>query len=352
MPPILGALAAAGAAAIGAAGTLLAGAASFLGGGSLLAGIVKIGFSMAAQYVLGSLFAPKPTAQAARLETTYGDRRPREVILGRVGIAGHHVFRNARGSGNRLVTDVYRVSDFRISGISRALGDGYWRTLDADVDDIINGVQIRKHYGTDAVADAWLVANSGGRWKSTSVGLGVSYFIIDSYLSLEGKTTPHQPLVEVYGPFLYDWRKDTSVGGDGEDRWNDQETWSGDRENPVLQMYLLERGVFVNGSLIVGKGVNPARLPLAEWTVAANICEEEVGVCSAVSFINHRAVRRRFNTRFQHAAVAGSVLGILGGRRNRRVPDCRGTAGGYCDVHRRRLGRGRAFTFLRETPTH
>lgn len=274
MPPILGALAAGAAAAASTIGAAFAGIGTFLSGGGLLAGIVKIGFSMAAQYVLGSLFSPKPTAQASKLETTYGDKRPREVILGRVGIAGHHVFRNANGSGNRRVTDVYRLSDFRISEIPRARGNGLWHDIDLDIDTIITDVTIRKHYGTDLIADAWLVGDSAGRWKSTSVGRGIAYAIIRSSLDIEGITTPWDPLFEVIGPYLYDWRNDDTAGGDGDDRWADPDSWTGNRENPVLQMYLLERGVFVNGSLIVGKGVSPSRLPLAEWTIAANICEE------------------------------------------------------------------------------
>jgi hypothetical protein len=275
MPPILGALAAAGAATIATASTALAGVWSFLQGGGILASILKIGFSMAAQYVLGQLFSPKPTAQASKLETTYGDKRPREVILGRVGIAGHHVFRNAYGRGNREVIDVFRLSDFRISAIPRVLGQGLWRAVETDHDTILGGdVTIRKHYGTDTLVDSWLLDRSSGRWKSTSVGLGISYAVVNTHLDIDDLTSPWDPLFEVYGPNLYDWRSDDTAGGDGDDRWNDPSTWTGDPENPVLQMYLLERGVFVNGQLIVGKGINPVRLPLAEWTVAANICDE------------------------------------------------------------------------------
>lgn len=255
---------------------------TWLKGGSLLAGVVKMGFSMAAQYALGALFAPKPTAQASQIEAVYGDDVPRSAVLGIAGVAGQHVFRNAYGKGNRRVIDAYKLSDFRISNVTRAKGDGRWRNIsDGDVvgiPDTEGDVTVRKHYGTmDQAVDSALVENGGGRWKETSVGSGVAYVSIRTKLDVEGATTPYEPLFEVVGPNLYDWRKDTSVGGDGDDRWNDQDSWSGDPENPVLQMYLLERGMFNGTELMIGKGVPASRLPLAEWTIAANICDEVVG---------------------------------------------------------------------------
>lgn len=279
MPFIAPLLAAASAAFTAATSTgIFASFAAFLKGGSLLATIVKAGFAMAAQYALGALFAPKATATSSQLEVTYGDDVPRSAILGRCAIAGQHVFRNAFGSGNRTVSDVYALSHFRVSEIRRVKGDGAWRIMDDDVGYIpgIEGaVEIRKHYGRmDQAVDSWLVSNSGGRWKSTATGTGVAYAIATSNLTRDGLTQPWEPLFEVYGPYLYDWRKDTSVGGDGDDRWNDQDSWSGNRENPVLQMYLLERGIYNGTELMIGKGVPASRLPLAEWTIAANICDE------------------------------------------------------------------------------
>lgn len=303
LAPVAGLAAAQGLVGIGAGTGIFASFMTFLQGGSLLATIVKAGFMMAAQYALGALFGPKPVAQASQLDTTYGDKLPRSVILGRVGIAGQHVFRNARGKGNRTVDDVYVLSHFRISDVTRAKGEGFWRDISGEdvieIPDTEGDVLIRKYYGTmDQVADASLVSGSGGRWKNTSHGKGVAYVIARTKLDVEGPTTPYDPLFEVYGPKLYDWRKDTSVGGDGSDRWNNQDSWTGSPENPVLQMYLLERGVFNGTELMVGKGVSPARLPLAEWTVAANICDELISTDAG------------FVPRYRSSLIAGAGEGV------------------------------------------
>jgi hypothetical protein len=105
----------------------------------------------------------------------------------------------------------------------------------------------------------------------------VAYAIVYSELQRKGRglTSPAQLLFEVKGAPLYDWRKDSSVGGLGAHRWNDQSTWEYS-DNPAVQAYNLERGFFNGTQRMVGKGVRASRLPLSEWTQAANICDELV----------------------------------------------------------------------------
>ncbi|MBX3580843.1 MAG: hypothetical protein KF810_02965 [Rhizobiaceae bacterium] len=245
----------------------------------VLQGIVKAGFSMAANYVLGQMFGQqKPMAQASQLQTRYGDNMARKAILGRCGDAGHHIFRNASGKGNRTVVDVYRLSDFRVSEIPRFRGQGQWRTIGGNAGQMpgINGyVYVQKRLGTmDQTAASLAVNNGGGRWTSDARGAGIAHCAVLTQLDREKMTQPWDPFFEVIGPYLYDWRKDSSVGGDGDDRWNDQDSWSGRRDNPVLQMYALERGLYNGTELMVGRGSPASDLPLAEWTVAVNICDE------------------------------------------------------------------------------
>ncbi len=278
--------------AIGAAFTsLIGGVASFFAGGGLLAKVALAGLSIAAQYAIGKFLGPKPQAQASQLETAYGENLVRSIILGKVGTAGHHVYRNAYGDGNRRVQDVYVLSHFRVNGITRVRFEGEWRTLGGTVDAArgqrIQGISaqvwVKLYTGAmDQAADAELIArsNPSGRWTSDHRGAGIAYAIVTSILDQEHLPQPWQPFFEVEGAPLYDWRRDTTAGGSGSHRWNDQSTWeyaNGIGTNPVLMMYALERG-FLNGTeMMVGKGVSVSSLPLANWTVAANICDEFVG---------------------------------------------------------------------------
>jgi len=278
-------------------GGTLAGIATFLTGGSLAATVVKVGIGIAAAVAQKALSkksasqpAEQPTPQASQIGTVYGETQPRTVILGRVGTDGHHIYRNAYPpeQGNRIVQDVYVLSHFRIQGVTRVRIDGAWRTLGGEesheigfkVQGIEADIWVKVHIGTmDQAADNGLVAraNPPGRWTAAHRGAGVAYAIVTSFLTRDHLPSPAEVFFEVEGPLLYDWRKDDTAGGDGDDRWSSQATWSGNFENPILMAYALERGLFNGSQLMVGKRVDASRLPIARWTLGANICDELVG---------------------------------------------------------------------------
>lgn len=317
---------------IGAAiGGALTGAIGFLTGGTLLSKIVIAGLSIAARILFNGNKTPDaPPAQASQLETRYGEDQPRTVLFGKVGTAGHHVYRNAYGPGNRIIQDVIVLSHFRINGVTRVRYEGEWHTLTGASDEFrgnrIAGIEaevwVKVYHGTMAqVADAALVtySNPPGRWTENHRGAGVAYAVVTSVLDREHLPSPWDAFFEVEGAPLYDWRRDTTAGGSGSHRWNDQSTWeygSGIGTNPVLMMYALERGIFQGSELMVGKQVLSGNLPLAEWTIAANICDEIVGttrryqascIVSSGSGSTHSA-----NMEPILAACAGSWIELVG----------------------------------------
>lgn len=276
---------------IGIVGSLFTGAASFLGGAGLLAGVARLGLGMVANALLDKWGRQKPKSQASQLETTYGEDGPRQVILGTVGTAGQHVYRNSFSKGNRRVQDVYRLSDFRITKIRRIMYDGKWVSAEGaqngEAGYRIPGIGkgpggaelwIKTYIGTmTQQADPGLIAraNPPTRWTADHRGAGIAYAIATYQIEKEDITQPWQAFFEIEGAPAYDWRLDSTKGGTGNCRWEDQSTWVYS-DNPVVLMYNLERGIYNGTELIVGKGTPAARLDskISEWTVAANICDE------------------------------------------------------------------------------
>lgn len=285
--PIFSAIGAAIGGIVSAIGGAIAGAASFLAGGSLLAKVAMAGLSMAANYALQKFMGQKaPPAQASKLETQYGEKLAREIVQGTVGTAGHHVYRNAYGKGNRRIQDVYILSHWNISRVTRVRYKGEWKTLggavDAERGQRIQGIDaeiwIKVYTGTmDQAADAGLIARSkpAGRWTENHRGAGVAYAIVTSVLHRDKLTGPWEAFFEVEG-VTYDWRKDSTVGGVGSHRYDDPTTWE-PTTNPILMAYCATRGFWRGGEKIVGKGRPASALPLSFWTMAANICDEIVG---------------------------------------------------------------------------
>lgn len=264
--------------AIGAAG-------SWLFGGTVLANIVLGGLAAAAKFALNSIFGKKPKAQASSTETKYGENLAREIGMGTFGTMGHHVYRNAFDEGNRMVQDVLKVSDFRTTGLDRVMMDGTWKAISSvestygrKVLDVHEGgeVWVRFYTGTmTQAADPQLISrsNPSGRWTAAHRGSGCSYAVVTSRMSQDNLTAPPSLLFEVRGAPLYDPRKDSTAGGSGTHRWNDQATWEYSN-NPAVMMYNLERGIYNGAELMVGRGASASRLPLSEWFTAMNICDE------------------------------------------------------------------------------
>ncbi|MGU3577105.1 hypothetical protein ACLBWZ_16440 [Brucellaceae bacterium C25G] len=276
-----------------AIGGLVASVSAWAAASPILAGIATSAFGIALKYAVNTLFPPKTQSRASELEVQYGANIPRSVILGTCATEGHHVYRNNYGSGGRLIQDVFVLSSFRITSVPRVRYNGKWRKLvsqDADgfwlipnegtSNDDHDNVKVKFYYGSmDQQADPTLIAHSrpSGRWTSAHRGTGVAYAIVWSELRKngDGLTSPAKLLFEVVGAPLYDWRKDSSVGGSGSHRWDNQATWEYS-DNPVVQLYNLERGFFNGTQRMVGKAVRASRLPLAEYSQAANICDEQM----------------------------------------------------------------------------
>lgn len=252
----------------------------------ILAGIVQTAFGIAAKFALAALFPPKTPSSASKLETEYGTDLVRSVGMGTYGTAGHFIYRNAFGKGNRQITDVYILSHFRTTSIRQVRIKGEWRLISGapDANGFIpvlgtdNRIKVKFYNGTmGQAADPFLIStsNPAGRWTVNHRGAGISYAIVYQNLDREDLSSPEQPFFEVVGAPLYDVRLDTTAGGSGPQRWNNQDTWTYS-ENPVVQMYNLERGFFNGTELMVGKGVESGRLPVADWVTGMNICDEIV----------------------------------------------------------------------------
>ncbi|WP_234665205.1 hypothetical protein, partial [Allorhizobium ampelinum] len=76
------------------------------------------------------------------------------------------------------------------------------------------------------------------------------------------------------GMRLYDPSKDSSVGGNGAQRWSDASTWGGDGDRlPVVQLYALMRGIRWNGQWLYGlQTVTERRLPASHWIAQIGKC--------------------------------------------------------------------------------
>lgn len=206
----------------------------------------------------------------------------RSIPLGRCATAGDLVYRGTFGpSKNEYLHLVFALGDCECDALEQVYADGVavsWNSGDETVAEFPGLMWIKFYRGTwDQNADADLVANSAGAFTASDRGRGICYVRVKiKYDSTKFQSIP-EFLFVIRGARLYDWRRDSTAGGSGAHRWGQPATyeWS---DNPIVQLYNWRRGIWINGQRVAGMNTQPAALPVAYWTAAANACDELVAL--------------------------------------------------------------------------
>jgi hypothetical protein len=271
--------------------------------------IVGIGKSIAVgllNMAIGKLTAKKvkrPDPIGVVLQTQMGDDLPLSFNVGRRGTAGKRKYWGVWGTADKT-TNAYFTDVVEIGSLpSRAgpqglkglfIGDTKCTVLWNEPHPDGRGYPISEFRkdgkdfgwvkyldGTQTTADPFLIATFGTLaerlWIPTMIGRGKQAAIIT--LRYNSTLFPgDQPgLFEPASVPFYDIRKDSSVGGNGSHRWNDQATWEPSENNAVI-IYNLVRGIQdTSGQWIYGgQNVSAYRLPASSWMAAANECDRVV----------------------------------------------------------------------------
>lgn len=126
-------------------------------------------------------------------------------------------------------------------------------------------------------------------WTSDDRGRGVCYVVVAYKADKSDAKHPvwasGQPtfLWKLKGLKVYSARDDSTAGGSGAHRWNDDATreWSA---NPVDCRYTWARGIYAQGHvgdpkyLLLGRGLSAEEAPAANVFAPANLCDEDVAL--------------------------------------------------------------------------
>lgn len=272
--------------AAGTVGTFISGL------GVIGTAIVGAGLSVAIGYIQQALTKQSSTGSAnlpggVNFQRQYGENVSRQVACGLVGIAGHDVYVNTYGAANGFLQQIYVLSDYYSTRLTRVAIGGEWQTL-GDVADpdkgfpitsgqFANLIWIKFLDGRQTTADAALVenANPSSRWTADDIGIGETAIIASMTYDQNNNNSFPDFFFEFEGAPLYDWRKDDTVGGSGTHRLNDVTTHEYS-DNPILVEYNYRYGFRINDDLFCGMDMPITDLPLDKFSVAANICDEDV----------------------------------------------------------------------------
>lgn len=251
---------------------------------------------------------------ASLIQRALAKRQPQPGINGQLQVGGNNSFSFLVGSyatagsldyvgtwgrsgrtPNAYLTQVVTLSDLPQSGLSsRVFINNELCEIDLDATPVEQGYPVKEYRkdgrdylwvkfldGSQTVADPFLLDKFGSDpdrpWTSDMIGHGSTIVALTALLNRELLTAMPVGRYEPGALPLYDPRRDTTVGGSGAHRWNNQATWE-PSSNPVVIIYNILRGIHYDGERIYGPGIPASRLPLASWFAAMNECDIPVEV--------------------------------------------------------------------------
>jgi hypothetical protein len=187
---------------------------------------------------------------------------------------------------------------------------------------------------------------SGTYWNSTATFTGCAYAAV--LWKLDGEVwpsgIPQKTVTVIEGCPLYDPRRDSTNGGSGAHRIDNQDTWTfreGFTEigrNPALALLAYLIGWRVGGKLMWGMGVPVSRINLDNFRAYANLCEEGVLTRGGGS-VQRYTIDGILSTADAHEAVINQITAAMGSCKLADVGGAYSLIGGYDDT----LGPRQAF---------
>ena len=241
----------------------------------------------------GSLFVKKPKVSAAsteRLKASFDLNAYRTMLFGTTALATDLRYEEWNGSAQDICDRVYILASHAITSLDEIWIDTKlaWTASGGTQGDYVGyffcdyrlnpgsggGFDVEQGRWTHATAPLTGCASAHLRFKVTGLTkTAESPFSssIPDRLTFRGKGMP-----------LYDPRFDSSAGGSGSMRANDQTTWAFTQSgveigrNLPLQMLARLLGWRINGRLAIGSGLPADRIDMDSFITAANLADEAV----------------------------------------------------------------------------
>jgi hypothetical protein len=260
----------------------------------IVVGIVLSVAATLAEQAFGPKSKPNSASAASgtRDTVTTGGTNPQSFVIGTFGLPGQLEYDNAYGSSggtpNAYRVRVISLGDLPITALTGLYEAGQAMTLSLS-GHVSQGYPVveRKdgstdcfwwefHDGTQTTVDTFLSATFGSDpdrpWTSEMVGYGIPYITLTALFDRNVWNAVPNCMMQVQGIPLYDPRKDTTAGGSGTQRLNDQSTWAF-TDNIAVMIYNILVGIRYQNAIIWGGRCAQTQLPYANWAAAMDACD-------------------------------------------------------------------------------
>lgn len=315
---------------------------ALIGVALIVAGVVTGNFALISAGIgvtAGALKKGPPKASPAdrsRLISTVDPRTPRKIVFGTTAMANDIRDQEFTGTNQEYLHRFIVVASHAVDEITQITFDDKlaWTLAGGVQGDFVGYLTVTPILE----GNAGNAINISARMGSTRRYTGLAYIHLRFKLTGNSKkaespfatAVPSRITIEGNGIPCYDPRQDTTAGGSGAHRADDQTTWTfgTHARNPPLQALTYLLGWKINGILAVGKGIPPRRFDMESFINAANICDESVALAGGGS-----EPRYRTDGVFSEADDMSLVLGQFAASMDARFYDPQGRIAIKCMVN-------------------
>ena len=265
---------------------------------AIVAGLGMAAFSAGLKSLAGAIgLGPKPpqvsAASTDRLQANVNTRASRKIVFGRTAANTDVHYQEFTGTNQDTLNTIVTLASHALESIDEVWFDDKlaWSSS-SGVGAAFAGFLAVTTRSEGTTANAFTITGSSSWTASASRMVGNAYVWLR--YTLTGNNSPFASSISsrmtfrVRGAKLYDPRRDSTRGGSGSHRADNQATWQWVSDdvgrNPALQLlwYLLgwriQNPVTSQWKLAVGLGLPVDRINIASFMAAANICDEPVAL--------------------------------------------------------------------------
>ncbi|CZT36353.1 beta strand repeat-containing protein [Rhizobium sp. 9140] len=269
-----------------------------ISGSGIVNAVVSLALAAATTLYSMATAPDAPPPVGAKIQAEVGDDKPVSTTIGQFATRGKRKYYGTWGNydgdtPNTYFTEVIELGNLPVSGLDgiwiegekctilwnepdTVFGRGYplkeYRDSEGNVHDYC---WVKFYDGSQTVADPFLVKtfkdDKKRPWDATMIGRGIPYAIMTYRWERDYFKGQPKVLFEPAPLPLYDIRRDSTNGGNGTHRWDDQSTHE-PSYNLGVMTYNVLRGLRYKGEWFYGgQKVNALRLPSSNWIAA---CQE------------------------------------------------------------------------------
>ena len=209
--------------------------------------------------------APTPT-QLSRLQARLDTQAPRKMVLGTTAFPADIRYYEGSGEDERVIEYIIAVAAHKVREISELWIEDElaWSETGGIAPQFIDYLGVEGY--KEGRADNTRAINGGARWGNDDRLTGCAYLYVrvnrlgvtENEQSPFANGLPGRVTIVGEGMPMYDPRFDSTRGGSGTMRVDNQNSWGPSSGNPIIQSLNVLLGWRINGKLSVGAGL-PAK---------------------------------------------------------------------------------------------